>query len=75
MYLEIDGSQKLHLNAYTDADWAADLRDRKSTTGMVILLRKAPVTWISRKRKTVAVREIEFHYLLVKAAIVYPFSK
>ena len=40
--------------AISDADWATDQIDRKSITGNIIMLAGAPITWDSRKQKTIA---------------------
>lgn len=42
------------LQAYSDADWAGDLSDRKSTTGYVIYYGHNPILWSVKKQPTVA---------------------
>lgn len=42
------------LNAYVDADWAADIQDRKSTSGIVISVFGNVVMWRSQKQKIVS---------------------
>lgn len=44
----------LDLLAYTDADWAGDRDDRKSTSGYFTLMGGNLVTWRSKKQKVVA---------------------
>ena len=39
---------------YTDADWAGDLTDRKSTSRYFVFVGKNLVTWRSKKQKVVA---------------------
>ncbi|KAG0572350.1 hypothetical protein KC19_VG087600 [Ceratodon purpureus] len=51
------------LYGFTDADWAADLYDRKSTTGFVFFLGKTLVTWNSRKQPTLALSSTESEYM------------
>ena len=34
----------LHLFAYTDADWAADPNDRRSTSGCLVYIGSNPIT-------------------------------
>jgi transposase InsO family protein len=51
------------LLGFTDADWAADAHDRKSTTGFVFFLGSTPVTWNSRKQPTVALSSTESEYM------------
>lgn len=53
------------LLGYTDADWAADAHDRRSTTGFVFYLGGTPVTWCSRKQPTVALSSTESEYMAI----------
>lgn len=53
------------LQVFTDADWAADMHDRKSTTGYIFFLRGTPITWNSRKQPTVALSSTESEYMAV----------
>lgn len=53
------------LRGFTDADWAADMHDRKSTTGYVFFLGGTPITWNSRKQPTVALSSTESEYMAV----------
>ena len=39
---------------YSDADWAGDVGDRKSTSGYVFLLERTAISWKSSKQSTVA---------------------
>ena len=43
-----DGSSTIV--GYTDADWAGDVKDRKSTSGYVFLLSGEPISWRSQKQ-------------------------
>ena len=40
---------------YSDADWAGDVQDRRSTSANVFLLGGGAITWSSRKQSSVAV--------------------
>jgi hypothetical protein len=42
------------LSAFTDADWAGDPDDRRSTSGLVVFLGHNPVTWSAKKQLTVS---------------------
>lgn len=50
------------LHAYCDADWAGDPNDKKSTTGFVILLNGAPISWCSKKQNVVSRSSTEAEY-------------
>ncbi|KAM1554065.1 hypothetical protein COP1_006744 [Malus domestica] len=52
----------LSLKAYTNADWAGDPNDRRSTTGFVIFLGNNPVSWSSKKQHTVSRSSTEAEY-------------
>ena len=54
-------SKNDHLNiiGYTDADWARNLTDRKSTSGYFIFVGGNLVTWKSKKQNVVALSSAE----------------
>jgi hypothetical protein len=55
--------------AYSDADWANSKADRKSVTGWVAKLNGDPVSWASKKQRTVALSTCEAE-LYAKAAAI-----
>ncbi|CAN6557798.1 unnamed protein product [Malus baccata var. baccata] len=52
----------LDIRAYTDADWAEDPNDRRSTTGFVVFLGPNPISWSSKKQHTVSRSSTEAGY-------------
>lgn len=46
-----------------DSDWGSDRDDRKSCTGYVTMLANGPVSWKSRKQKSVALSTMEAEYM------------
>ena len=55
----------LVLRAFSDADWAGDPIDRRSTTGYCFLLSSSLISWRSKKQTFVArsSTEAEYHTL------------
>uniref|UniRef100_A0A2N9G9X8 Integrase catalytic domain-containing protein n=1 Tax=Fagus sylvatica TaxID=28930 RepID=A0A2N9G9X8_FAGSY len=62
----------MHLTIFTDADWADNLVDRRSTTGFLVFLGNNLITWASKKQPTVSCSstEAEYRSLAVGAAEV-----
>ena len=58
----------VRLTAYSDADWAGDTSDRKSTTGYIIQLGCAVVCWKSIKQHCVALSTVEAEYIAASMA-------
>jgi hypothetical protein len=52
----------LALTAFTDADWAGDPSDRRSTSGVVVFLGHNPITWLAKKQHTVSRSSTEVEY-------------
>lgn len=66
---------KPELMGFSDADWANDPEDRKSTTGYCFSLNKdgAIVSWKTRKQPTVALSTCEAEYVALAATIQEAF--
>ena len=54
---------------YSDADWAGDADDRKSTSGYMFLIAGGPVSWKSRKQSTVALSTAYAEYIALSTAV------
>lgn len=52
----------LDLHGFSDADWAGNRDDYTSTTGYLMYLGASPISWSSRKQKTVARSSTEAEY-------------
>ncbi|XP_016647095.1 PREDICTED: uncharacterized protein LOC107880330 [Prunus mume] len=55
-------SGDVHLQAYSDADWAGDVNDRRSTIGYVVFLSNNPISWCAKKQNTVSCSSTEAEY-------------
>uniref|UniRef100_H3H975 Integrase catalytic domain-containing protein n=2 Tax=Phytophthora ramorum TaxID=164328 RepID=H3H975_PHYRM len=60
---------KIDFRGYSDADWAGDLADRKSTSGYTFMLMSAPVSWGSKKQSSVSLSTSEAEYIALSLAI------
>jgi hypothetical protein len=47
------------LRAYSDADWAGDLDERKSRTGFVIMINDWPIAWSAKLQVSIALSSTE----------------
>jgi hypothetical protein len=53
----------LSLMAYTDADWAGCIDDRRSTSGATFYLGECLVSWLSKKQSSVSLSTTEAEYI------------
>lgn len=53
---------------YSDADWAGDIVDRKSTSGYIFTLNGAAVSWKSKKQACVSLSTAEAEYMALSNA-------
>ena len=53
---------------YSDADWAGDIDDRKSTSGYLFQISGGAVTWSSKKQSCVALSTAEAEYIALSSA-------
>ena len=63
--LKFDGANHNGFLGYTDSDWAANLDDYKSITEYVLFLANAPVLWLTRRQKTIALSSTEAEYMVM----------
>lgn len=68
LYYGKDYKDEVTLEAYADADFAADYRDRKSRTGYIIFLNNCPIIWQSRKQRSVSTSTTEAEYMAASDA-------
>ena len=61
-------STSAKIAGYTDADWAGDVGDRKSTSGYMFLLGGAAISWKSSKQTCVALSTAEAEYVALSTA-------
>ena len=61
--LHFNKSNPLCMEAWCDSDWGGDAQDRKPTLGYVVTLRGTPISWGSRRAKSVALSSAEAEYM------------
>jgi hypothetical protein len=57
------GGESEHFTLYSDADWASDKSDRKSVGGYVVMFYGGPISWSSKKQRSVATSSCESEYM------------
>ena len=65
--LHFSSHSSLTLQAYSDADWAGDPTDRRSTTGYCFMLGDSLIYWRSKKQTVVARSSTEAEYRALAA--------
>lgn len=65
--LIFSASNEFLLKGFCDADWGANLADRRSVTGYLFLL-GGPISWSSKKQPTVALSSMEAEYMAISHA-------
>lgn len=56
------------MEMYVDSDWAADENGRRSRTGFVAILAGGPISWESKKQRSVALSTMEAEYMALSEA-------
>jgi len=69
MYMNYDATQSTRVEVFCDADWAGDVDDRKSTTGIIIKVNGCTIMWLSKKQTTVALSTAEAEYIAIATAV------
>jgi hypothetical protein len=57
------------LVGFTDSDWASNQDDRRSVTSYVFILSGGPISWASRRQRTVAQSTTEAEYMATAEAV------
>jgi hypothetical protein len=57
-----EAKSQAQVHGYTDADWAGNVSDRRSTNGFMFSFGSGAVSWSSKKQPTVALSSMEVEY-------------
>jgi hypothetical protein len=57
-----EAKSQLQIHGYTDADWAGNVSDRRSTDGFMFFFGNGVVNWSSKKQPTVALSSTDAKY-------------
>lgn len=68
MKLEFSKQGNSKIIGFSDADWGADVDDRRSCTGYVFILNGGAISWSSKRQATVALSSTEAEYMALSSA-------
>jgi hypothetical protein len=66
--LTYDATVSDELTSYSDADWAGQLDNRRSTSGRVHMLNGAAIMWTSRQQRCISLSSAEAEYVALSEA-------
>jgi hypothetical protein len=56
------------LTGFIDSDWAGDIEQARSTTGLVFCLGDSPITWLSKRQSSTVLSSTEAEYMAMSNA-------
>ena len=62
------GESRLQPTMFSDSNIAGDIDGRRSTSGVLVFLGSAPISWLSLKQKVVALSTCEAEYVAAATA-------
>ena len=68
LYRRQQTPQKSEFVGFSDADWAGDVSDRRSTSGYVFCMCGGAISWRSKKQDSVALSTAEAEYIALSSA-------
>ncbi|XP_019232957.1 PREDICTED: uncharacterized protein LOC109213594 [Nicotiana attenuata] len=69
MGLYFSNADNFSVAAYFDSDWAACPDSRRSVSGYVVFLDGSPVSWKSKKQKTISLSSVEAEYRALRKVV------
>lgn len=66
--LQYKEGENSEVTGYSDADWAREMDNRRSTTGNVFIMSGGPISWLSQRQSIVALSTAEAEYVALSSA-------
>ncbi|KAE9007452.1 hypothetical protein PR001_g16969 [Phytophthora rubi] len=63
------GCDDVTVEAFTDADWGSNIDDRRSVSGVMVMMGNAPVVFKSKFQRTVALSSAEAEYMALSICL------
>lgn len=60
--------KEIHIDCFSDADWAGDIKTRKSVSGFITMIAGGPITYKSKQQSSVALSTAEAEYVAASLA-------
>jgi len=57
------------LHAYVDSDWGGNIDNRRSCTGLILILAQGPISWKAKQQKSVALSTMEAEYMALSEVV------
>ncbi|KAK8951018.1 hypothetical protein KSP39_PZI003140 [Platanthera zijinensis] len=67
--LRYEKGDNCNITGYSDSDWAGCSDDRKSTSGYMFYIGPNPISWCTRKQKTIALSSTEAEYTALSETV------
>uniref|UniRef100_A0ABD2WHA3 Reverse transcriptase Ty1/copia-type domain-containing protein n=1 Tax=Trichogramma kaykai TaxID=54128 RepID=A0ABD2WHA3_9HYME len=67
--IAFDPDSKQGLVGYCDSDWANNVDNRRSVSGYIFMFQGGPISWASRRQKTVALSSCEAEYMALQQPV------
>lgn len=67
-YTKSGDMEMTKMHAYSDADWGSDINERRSCSGLVVIMSNGAISWASKRQPIVALSSTEAEYIALSNA-------